>query len=79
MKEDAELAQRLYAVAGRLLDASTLTGDKRALQVARTTAELARHLLAEADEGYRAIARVVLGVEDAAGVRAAEILREWLH
>lgn len=71
MDDDAALAEKIFAVAGRLLDASTLSNNERALEVARTTAQIARTLLQEPDEGWRAIARCILQAEDL-GAQAAE-------
>jgi hypothetical protein len=64
--KDAELAEKLFALAGRLLDADTIGTGPRALEVARVVAELARTIAKDPDETVRTMGVLFLSAEGAA-------------
>lgn len=60
---DDERAEKLWAIAGKLLDKSSLDNDARALEVARKVAALARHVTMK-PEGWRAYADLFIAAAD---------------
>lgn len=77
--KDAELVERLFAQAGRMLDANTLLGEARALEVARVVAELARTISREPSDRMRVIGEMFLGAEGAAEEVYEELRRTRLQ
>jgi hypothetical protein len=76
--QDLDQAEKLFAVAGRLLDKSTIDADARALEVARIIATLARTLTLKPRDADRYAAQQLLSVAERTFERVADLTPDQL-